>query len=393
MLVLCAALAQGCIKGPATDRFQPLYDQFGEVSLAGNRTGHATYVLDGFSARWDKNPHRLNKFAAGMMLINNDPDAQRVTALGRLALKGGAYSEKDTYKYAIDYTLVRSKRIHFYHGEVPDIEIRHGQGERKIQVDLSSQGMALFPKDQIAVFLRGFYFDTSKSHISGFPVKKMAVEIKDVLADNEGHLSFTAHMDLAAGERNMYMHYGGEDLVTGKLFYTVAATRYGILTTQDHEYALRGAEPASKNKQNVIIQGAPGAYPVAFVGTQRFVLDWSDSAFLIRGARFHNRDFQYDPASGLISFVCDAALDNDAGNKLVKNKRYVNPGTASATFVLMQVNDKKGRVTHGRFAGESDKILVEHSALSFSRTFGTSTTLAPVAIPDPDTDTADSPIP
>ena len=386
-LILAAGLcAAGCIKGPAAKHFDPLYDKFGEVSLAGDRSGHATYILDGFSMRWQKQPHRLSKLAAGMMLVQNDAAGERVSAIGRLVFKGGAWSEKDDFDYDLDYTLVRSKKIHFYHGEISDIELRNGVGERDVVVNLGSHGMALFPKDQIAVFVRGFYFDTGKSHANGFPISKFAVEIKNPVADNQGVLKFTARMKLEAGVRHMYLHYKGDTRVAGKLFYTVAATRYGVLTTRDHGYDLIGPNPGNPADRAVSIEGAPEDYPLAFVGASRISMDWGDSAFLIRGITFRNKDFSYDPATGRMRFVCNAGMDNTGEN------RFINQGRVDAAFVLMQVDDSKGRTTRDQFDGKAKGAFIEHKLLSFTRTFNATFNTAPAPVPAPDSATATQPL-
>ena len=376
-LAAWAVFAAGCIHGPANKRFDPLYDKFGEVAMAGARTGQATYVFDGFSVRWVKNPRRLNKLAAGMMLIDNDTQGQRVTAVGRVALQGGDGAEKDAYKYDLDYTLVRSKKIHFFHGEVMDIDIRNGVGERKIAVNLGSHGLALFPKEQIAVFLRGFYFDTDESHDSGFPVSRFSVEIRNPEADNKGNLTFTARMELKAGMRNQYVHYGEDaNRVMGKLFYTVAATRSGVLTSQTLTYDMVGARARDPGDRAVAINGAPGGYPIAFVGTQRITMDWGDSAFLIRGLRFRNQNQNYDSSTGRMRFICDAGMDNTG------RTRFINKGILKTAFVLFQVRDDTGRVSQGRFTGATRNVLAEHKALSFTRTFQMS--LPPPAEPIPE---------
>lgn len=367
-LLSCAILAQGCARDKGTDRFQPLYDKFGEVALAGNRTGGATYVFNGFSARRSGEAGLVNKLAAGMLLVSNEPAAGRVSAMGRLALRGDKTENAGAVEYEIGHSMVRSGGAHFFHGETSDIEIRDGEGELNLRLDLPALGLPPCAPDRVAVFVRGFYFDTSRSRANGYPLRRIAVEILNPAVNAQGKLSFTARMELRTDKPGLLNRRKTSNLITGKVLYTVAAAPEGRVFFADHAHALHGMDQAPKSKRVVKIQGARD-YPSAFAATQSFSLDLGKRPFKLRALTFMNRGFDYDPESGLMSFVSDASADNTAGGALVKKRRFKNQGRAQARFVLVQMPGGRLRVSHGAFKGSARNGFAEHSALSFTRTF------------------------
>ena len=355
-LLLCA----GCIRGPADHSHDPLLDKFTEITMAGHRTAEETIVLSGFSLRWDKEPQRVNKVGAAVLGFRPPTKKNLQGNVLLAALKGGPQRKSQTYHYLLKYASIKDPDAVFYHGEVDDIKIEKGRGRRKVNVNLNSLGFSELLPDEIGIYLRGFYLNNSVSHAAGFPLKKISVRIDDVDISRRGTLTFTAYLEMDAGPRAMRSHYEDEVAAEGKLFYTIAGSDYGAATAKKVRFDATARDMEKGKGSKVEIQGAPEQFSLAYVGTRSITLDWSPSAFLVREIRFLNKDFHYDPETGLMRFTCDAGLDNTGLS------RYINKTKVTADMVLMQFDDVDASVAHKKFKGATSAVLAEKKFMTMT---------------------------
>ena len=348
-LILIFLLAcTGCLNKPEPRTYDPLYDVFNEITLAGRRAGGATLVLDGFAAHWADAPHNVHRMGAGLvsaLAIDN-----KLSGRALLAMEGETSSRNGKFDYNLDYSIVHTSDSMFYHGEVIDLPIINGDGRRDVMVDLNRNGFGGIPRENIAVFLRGFYLNTDKSEPDGLPVHRFAAGLENVRFDERGRLRFDAVMVFDPAARN--------DTRTGaKLFYTVAGARGGAVTEKSYKAKLDSPDGASNA---VTIQGRQGDYPSAFVGARYISLEHARGAYLVRGLLFRNTDFRYDARGGAMRFVNRAGI---SGGGLFRGGARVR-----ADFALVQLPGKDNSVRHTGFKGASKKTLVQKKLFSMRAT-------------------------
>jgi hypothetical protein len=243
----------------------------------------------------------------------------------------------------------------FYHGEVIDLPVVNGDGRRDIVVDLNRNGFGGIPRENIAVFLRGFYLNADKSSPDGLPVRRFAAGLENVRFDARGRLRFDAVMVFDSNER-------GETRADAKLFYTVAGVRGGAITEKSYDTELDPPDGASRA---VSIQGKTGDYPSAFAGARYISLEHERGAYLVRGLHFRNTDFRYDARDGAMRFVNRAGI---SGGGLFRGggKARVRAG-----FALVQLPGRDNSVRHAEFKGTSQKSLVQKKLFSMRATTAT----------------------
>ena len=341
-LLVCA----GCLHKPEPQTYDPLYDEFNEIALTGKRAGGATLALDGFSMRWADAPFRVHRLGAGLigaLAVDN-----KISGRALLTLEADPSSRRERFDYNLDYAIVHTGDSMFYHGEVIDLPIIVGDGRRDVAVDLNRNGFGGIPRENISVFLRGFYLNTEKGSKDGYPVLRFSAGIEHVRFDARGRLRFDAVMTLDANTR-------GEERVDAKLFYTVAGIRGGAVT----EKSFHVEQPSKNISSNTVeIKGKPGAYPFAFVGIKSFSLEHGRGAYLVRGLHFRNTDFRYDARDGSMRFVNRAGLES--GGAFRRNGRV----HMRARFTLVQLPAGDNSIRHTGFHGTSDKLLVQKRIFS-----------------------------
>lgn len=338
----------GCLNKPEPQTYDPLYDEFNEIALTGKRAGGASFVLDGFSARWADAPFRVHRLGAGLigaLAVDN-----KLSGRALLAFEADPSSRRERYDYNLDYAIVHTGDSMFYHGEVIDLPIIGGDGRRDVSVDLNRNGFGGIPRENIAVFLRGFYLNTEKGSMDGYPVRRFSAGLEHVRFDKRGRLRFDAVIALDTDTR-------GEERIDAKLFYTIAGIRGGAVSEKSFH-----VEQPSKNiaSNDVEIKGKPGAYPFAFVGIKSFSLEHGRGAYLVRGLHFRNTDFRYDARAGAMRFVNRAGMESGGvfrGGGRVRVR---------AGFTLVQLPAGNNSVRHTGFRGASQKLIVQKRLFSMS---------------------------
>jgi hypothetical protein len=356
LLIASVCMGAGCKKKtpPRGNPYDSLYDKFSEITLAGHQSGSATYVLDGFSLSWKLAPHCFDRLGAGLLLVRADDVKNKLSAVARLAMQSAAGGPKDALDYSLDYTLARSGDVDFYHGEVMDIDMSGGAGERDVAVNLPDAGMYIRPGDGVAVFLRGFYLNADRGDEGDYPIKSFSAGIAGVRVEGNKVL-FTAGMGLETGAKDLYSENKGKNKVEGKLFYTIAVARGGAVTASKIEYGAPGADSAGRA---VSISGKPGAFPLAFAGIQGFRIEVKGYPVTLGRLRFGNSGFEYNAASGVMKFNSGAGAER-GGAAATEDKVAV-----SAQFALVQFTGADGIVRHGGIKGAADGPFAERKIFS-----------------------------
>lgn len=361
LIIAMTALGAGCKKkAPQGNQYDSLYDEFSEITLVGHQTGNATYALDGFSLSWQREPHYFDRLGAAMLMVRSDDVNKKLSGVARLALRPSESGVKAPFNYSMGYTSVRSDAIDFFHGEVMDIAMPDGRGSREVEVNLPDAGAYIKPGDAVAVFLRGFYLNADRAKEGDFPVKSFAVRIDNVKVSGN-KVGFTAGMEYVTGAKDMYSDSRSRNKIEGKLFYTIAVARGGVVTAGKLETEAMGGAAA---KKRVEIAGQAGAFPLAFAGITGFRMEMKGYPAVLKELRFGNSDFNYDAAAGRMAFDCGAWLDRGAGG--TDDRMAV-----SANFVLVQSPDAQGKIKHGSVKGASDGPLAEKKMLSLQTSFKT----------------------
>lgn len=274
-------------------------------------------LLQGFSARWRKHPHRVNKLGVELSPAGVD-----------VITRGGTWT---TGRYGSD-SMDLSARALVVDGPLAVVEgstsplglsgsvrlrrSRPAEASTTVELELPP-GLREGP---LAVVLRGFAFDTDVSHTAGYTLRGLGVGLGMPTRDGD-RVRFAARARLEAGgvpdRAQGLRRYGAE----ARIHYTVLGGPEVRLNAGRHTHTVRsgaGIHPArpraTPTQRRVRVQGTAGL-PVGCAAWRGFELRLNPEQRLLAG-RYLRRlsldlsDSRYDAEQGALELSCDGHVSN-----------------------------------------------------------------------------------
>jgi len=371
-----------------------------------NKLLDSTMVLNGWNLEWLWIPHRISKLGVGIENISVTNNS--VSGLLQPNMLGGSHGRKIKYDYSLYYSPIKTETTRFFHGRSPTIDLIDGKGSGSVKLDAKLCGVNGLNKHQYAIILRGFNFNTLAPYENyGFTTKGLGAWILPGVIEN-GKLKFDFQMRLFAQspKQNRFIEFCTDLLdnarlrknenfknnVCGKnvrdprlvnpgymsqgfVDYTIVAAPNGHVTNwpdgkkrPSSLYKLKNLKMPNKfQKVTPIIGTNKIVYPNAFVGINGFYyevnrdIDKRQYGIYLQKAHFCNKDFDYNPLSGIMEFNTKAFLMNDP-TRFTRQRTLTN---VRASFALVQTHDDHSELKEESYSGRTKSDVNKGSETSF----------------------------